>query len=429
MTHNTILTTYPQLTHSYNPQLIIKKAKGDYVWDIHGNKYIDFTGGIAVHALGHSHPAVIRNITKQAKKVLHQSNLYTYPASIELCKQLVDTANNEFHRTHTVSHGEATAENSHHDTTHFAASFLCNSGTEANEAALKFTRLYFYRNNMKHKTHFVAFKNSFHGRTMGALSVTGQEKYRSPFEPLLPHCSIVPYNDCTSLQQAVTDQTAAVIFEPIQGEGGLEALTQETATCLQALAKKYSFFIIADEVQTGLYRCGNFFASSLLPLQPDIITLAKALGGGTAGGAVIYSQKIQHILQAGDHGTTLGGNPLTASCGLTVLSLLQQKHIQNKRHISAQSLEKNITILCNTYTHIHPLGKGHLRGIHFSEADTNKNAINTTITSIISECQEKGLLILRTGTHGLRLAPSFLCSPHTIQKAFSILSQSIKKWL
>ncbi|XP_060084925.1 acetylornithine aminotransferase-like [Ylistrum balloti] len=398
----------------YAPDIVLSKAKGDRVWDTAGAVYIDFCGGIAVQSLGHSHPSILRAIHIQSKKIMHCSNLFASEAYIALAKELATLACTEF-----SSRGDTSILQNP-----FSACFLCNSGTEANEAALKFARLAAYRKNKKKKNVFVSFHNSFHGRTLGALSVTGQEQYRHAFAPLLPNCIHVPYNDCDALGAAIDENTAAVIVELIQGEGGLSSIDNKMAHTLHALARKFHFLIIADEVQTGLYRCGSAFASTLYGLRPDIITLAKALGGGLPAAAVLYRKDIQDMLRVGDHGSTLGGNPLVAAVALATLSVLRSQKFQEKRNTSAQQLYAMLQDICVQHSGLSVLGAGHLRGIRL-----DKKLDSSTIPAILSRCREKGLLILRTGSDGLRIAPSLNCSHTTMRKAMQILGTVLSELL
>lgn len=396
---------HPALPHVFAPELIIERGSGDYVWDSEGRKYLDLTSGIAVHPLGHCNSHIVRAMEEQAKKLAHCSNIFATPSAIDLCTKLVNLANREF------------------GSNAFAAAFLCNSGTEANEAALKFARLFAQRKGNEKKKDLVYFENSFHGRSMGSLSVTGQPRYRDAFEPLLPRCVSVPYNDCAALRKTVNDSTAAVIVEIIQGEGGLSLLSREMADCLGELSQKYDFLVIADEVQTALYRTGPLFASTALKLCPDIISIAKSLGGGLPAGALLYGSKLQQILKVGDHGTTLGGNPLVSAVALALLEELEDPRFQQKRRESAACLDALLQKICKEQKLLTPLGRGHLRGIELSAAE----AQSAVIAKIIAQCRKHRLLILQTGTRGLRIAPSLLCSKETLQEAMKILQEALRE--
>lgn len=393
-------STNPESTYIspvFQPALNIVQGSDDFVFDEHGNKYIDFTSGIAVNSFGYRNHVIYQPLQDQLSKIVHTSNLFTTPPYIQLCKQLVQLTNKAF---------------KHSD---FASVFLTNSGTEANEAALKFAKLYAHRLFAQDdKVEFIAFHNSFHGRSMGSLSVTGQDKHRKPFEPLLPNVAFIEYNNSDMLARAASDYTAAIIVEPMQGEGGLEKMTAEFAQTINTCAKKHNIIVIADEIQTGLYRTGPLYASTILGLQPHIITLAKSLGGGFPLGAVITHKMIHDVLQKGDHGTTTGGNPVICNMALSLLKHLQFPATQLLRKQSSRKINREIVHICNKYGEGYtPLGSGHLRGI------TIPNTIK--VDTIITHARKHGLLLLKTGNNSLRIAPSLVCNNAQIAKGFRIL--------
>ncbi len=386
----------------YKPSLVVKNAAGDYIYDIKGKKYIDFTSGIAVNALGHGHNSITKAITQQLKEIIHCSNYFVSKPTIELCNTLCKIANNSF------------------ATNDFTSTYLSNSGTEANEAALKFSRIILKKKYKgKEKTQFISFTSAFHGRTMGSLSVTAKEKYKTHCKPLIPNCILLPFNNSSTLKKTVSDSLAAIIVEPIQGEGGLSIMSQSFAKTIREIANKYNAIVIADEVQSGLYRCGFPFLSENTPLHPDIITLAKSLGGGLPIGATIIKHHITKYLAPGDHGSTMGGNPVVSAAALAVLTQLFIPSIQKAMRHSEVFLSDSINKIATQYN-LKALGHGHLRGLQFT-----KNTSDKTISHIISLARKKGLLILRTGDRALRIAPSLICPLRTIKDGMKILEKTL----
>ncbi|GMF02370.1 unnamed protein product [Ambrosiozyma monospora] len=285
------------------PNIVFAKGLGAYLWDLEGNQFIDFSAGIAVTALGHSHPEVAKLMFEQANTLVHSSNLYHNLYTGELSKQLV-LKTKEFGGMHDA-----------------ARVFLANSGTEANEAALKFARKY-GKSISEDKTEFITFETSFHGRSMGALSVTPNPKYQAPFAPLIPGVKVAKPNDINSVRDLISEKTCGVIIEPIQGEGGIRPMKQDFLIQLKQLTQEHNALLIYDEIQCGLGRSGALWAHAKLPKEahPDILTMAKALGNGFPIGATMITENVENQLKVGDHGTTYGGNPLGARIGLYVLN-------------------------------------------------------------------------------------------------------------
>ncbi len=395
----------------YSPSLVLTYGNADYVFDNKGRKYLDFTSGIAVNALGHRWDIIGGAVQRQMERLIHCSNYFTNEPHMQLCKTLVKLAN--------------TACNNQY----FKAAYISNSGTEANEAALKFARLAAkYQGGDEEKLEFIACTNAFHGRTMGALSVTAREAYKKKFYPLLPNCTTIPYNDSSALERAASAKTAAIIVEPIQGEGGLSEITPSFVDAIMEARKKHGIFVIADEVQSGLYRTGTALACEHYKMQPDIITLAKSLGGGLPIGATIISENITGMLSPGDHGSTMGGNPVTCAAANAFLKKLLSKLTHIEIAASARQLEKQLQGLIQQVKKRYPdisisaLGRGHLRGIELPH-QCNAN-------EIVAQARKKGLLILRTGENSLRLAPTLICPHHVIARAMktltSVLCENLK---
>ncbi len=287
-------------TYKRNP-LTITRAKGSWVWDDKGKKYLDFFSGLAVSGIGHAMPAVVSAIQKQSKKLLHTSNLYyTEPAALlaeQLCKRS------------------------------FAKKvFFCNSGAEANETAIKLARKYGYKNG-RHE--IIVFENSFHGRTLGALAATAQPKFHEGFGPLPAGFPVAKFNQIDSVERLITSRTTAILIEPVQGEGGVRPSTRAFLTELRALADKHKLLLIFDSVQCSLGRTGDLFSYQTYGVIPDVMTLAKGLGGGMPIGAVLGNELVADTFVPGDHGATFGGNPVCAAAALAILKLLTPKVLAN----------------------------------------------------------------------------------------------------
>ncbi len=275
-----------------------RDGKGARLFDADGRAYWDLLGGIAVNVLGHKHPRLVKTLRSASDELLHVSNLYYHPAQGILGEQLVRASG-------------------------LLRAFFCNSGTEANEAALKFARLWVLKTSTK-KTKLVALVESFHGRTLGSLSLTGHDAYREPFEPLVPGVSFVAPNDIAALSAAVDDETAAIFLEPVMGEGGIVPLTDEYLIAARKIADRAGALLVLDEIQCGLGRTGTMFAFQKSGIVPDIVTLAKPLGGGLPLGAVLTGEALEGCVKPGHHGTTFGGNPVACRLGAVVLDETQK---------------------------------------------------------------------------------------------------------
>jgi len=277
------------------PSLTLVSGSGNKVKDSDGNEYLDFLGGIATNILGHAHPAIITAVTEQLNQLTHISNFYAHPQGLRLAEELQSLVGDQSART-----------------------FFCNSGAEANEAALKISRL-------TGRKKIVAFVNSFHGRTMGALSMTGQKSKREPFKPLIPHISFLPYGDEKALKRGISRRTAMVIVEPIQGEAGVITPPSGFLRKIRERTDEVGALLAVDEVQTGMGRTGKWFAYQSEGITPDIITLAKGLGGGLPLGATIGLGKAGQLLQAGSHGSTFGGSPTSCAAALAAINVIKKE--------------------------------------------------------------------------------------------------------
>ncbi len=286
------------------PAMILDRGEGIKVWDLEGREYYDFIGGIAVNSLGYSHPKIVEAISQQAAKLIHCSNLFYNAPQIRLAKELVK-----------ISDGDRV--------------FFANSGAEVNEAALKLAVKYFKEQN-KEKYKVIYMKNSFHGRTIATLAATGKYKYQKDYLPLLPAFQQANFNDLASVEEAYEEKVAAVIVEPVQGEGGINIASADFLEGLREFCDKKGLLLIFDEIQCGLGRTGKMFAYQHYKVKPDIMTLAKPLGGGLPLGALIAKEEVASVFKPGDHGTTFGGNPVACAAALAFLEVLQQDNLVAK---------------------------------------------------------------------------------------------------
>ena len=372
------------------------------MWDVENRRYLDFTSGIAVNALGHCDAEFSRIIADQAKTLVHASNLYYNPWTGALSKLLVEK---------TLEAGCMKDA---------AAVFVCNSGTEANEAAIKFARKagkVVDPSGAKHEV--VSFHNSFHGRTMGSLSATPNPKYQEPFSPMLPGFKYGNFNDIAAINDLVTDKTCGVIIEPIQGEGGVKVASDEFLVALAKRCREVGAVLIYDEIQCGLSRTGTFWAHGQLPKEahPDVLTTAKALGNGFPIGAVVVTKDVADKIMVGDHGTTFGGNPLACRLAHYIVNRLAdptlQQEVATKSAVFTSGFKKLQAKYPDLVTEIR--GRGLLLGLQLTEDPT----------PIIKAARERGLLIITAGTNTLRFVPPLTISEPEIQEGLNILEQAI----
>lgn len=366
--------------------LALVKGKGCKVWDSKGKEYLDLIGGIASCPLGHGHPKLAKAIADQAKSLMHVSNLFYTEQQAKLAKLVNDL------------------------TPQKSKVFFCNSGTEANEAAIKVSR--------KHtgKREIIAMSNSFHGRTMGALAITDKKKYQKPFEPLMPETRIVPYGDFEALKSAVNDNTAAVFTELIQGEGGVKMPketfkeSREYFRDVRELCDKKDIVMVVDEVQTGAGRTGTFFASEQFGLKPDIITTAKGIAGGFPMGAAIIADEVASCIEAGDHASTFGGNPLACVAATTTIeTILSEKLMENAKEMG-EYLQKELGEV---------RGLGLLRGLEMGSADRAK--------AVMEALRKRGVLVNVTGNTVIRIVPPLVISKKELDFAVENLEEAAKE--
>lgn len=378
-----VMETYRRLP------LTLVRGEGSRVWDDQGRSYLDFVSGLAVTALGHCHPKVTAAICTQAKELAHTSNIYYTLPQAQLAEEL--TRLSSLDRV-----------------------FFCNSGAEANEAALKLARIYQWRKTGGVKAPFevVTAEHSFHGRTFGAMTATGQRKYQDGFTPLVPGFRYVPFNDLAALEAAITPATAAVMLEPIQGEGGIHPASQEYLVGARRLCDAHGVLLILDEVQTGLARTGRMFAFERYGIVPDIVTLAKALGGGLPLGATLARAEVAVAFQPGNHASTFGGNPVCCAAGLAVLGVMTRDRLAEQSERLGAYLVAGLQALGRRHPAV-----GQIRGFGLMlGVDVAGEA-----AEIAARCREGGLLINAVGPHTLRLLPPLTASTAEVDAALVIL--------
>lgn len=364
------------------------KGVGSRLYDENAKEYLDFVAGVAVNCLGHSSPVIIDAIVKQSKELIHVSNLYWNNTQIELAKKLTD--NSDFDKV-----------------------FFCNSGTEAIEAALKIARKKGNKQKMN-KNEIIYMANSFHGRTLGALSVTGQEKYQKDYMPLMKGTVSTPFNDKENLISQVNENTCGIIIEPIQGEGGVICADKEFLLLARELCNKFSALLIFDEVQCGIGRTGSLFAYQDYGVIPDIICLAKGLGGGFPIGAVMTNNEASNVFEPGDHGSTFGGNPLACAVSISILNELIDNNLIKKLDIKSKYLYSKLSTLVDKHDDIISIsGKGLLLGLK----------VKVEPAKVVDLCFEKGLLVVGAGKDVIRVVPALNIPEKDIDDFINILDE------
>ncbi len=373
--------------------VVLVKGSGARVWDSDGKEYLDFVAGIAVCSLGHSHPKVVEAIKRQVETLTHVSNLYYIEPQIRFAGMLV--------------------ENSFADRV-----FFCNSGAEANEAAIKLARRYAYENMGGHKYELITMKDSFHGRTLATVTATGQEKFQIGFAPLPDGFTYVPFNDVSALENVITEKTCGVLVEPIQGEGGIKIPDDDYLGKVRKICDDRGILMILDEVQVGMGRTGKLFAYEHYGIRPDIVTLAKALGNGFPVGAMLAIDRIAGAFAPGAHASTFGGNPLAmAACLATVDVLIHDGVLDNCMKMGAYFINK-LEMLKKRYPVIREIrGKGLIIGMELTEDGGD----------IVRNCMEKGLLINCTGGTVLRFVPPLIITEADVDVCVDILEEVMGK--
>jgi acetylornithine aminotransferase len=385
MTNKKYLTRWDSsLQNNYGkPAITLVKGKGIVVTDADGKSYLDFLGGIATSILGHAHPAIVKAVTKQVSTLSHVSNFYAHPNAIALAEKL------------TKMTGDKNAK-----------VFFCQSGAEANEAALKLSR-------RTGKVRIVAAQGAFHGRTMGALSLTGQPSKREPFLPLIKGVKHVPYGDIDAMRKAVSKKTAMVIIEPIMGEAGVIVPPSDYLQELRLLCDKNGSLLVIDAVQTGMGRTGDWFGYEYSGIKPDVITLAKGLGGGLPLGAMIALGKAASLFQPGDHGSTFGGNPVTTAAGLAAIEFIESKKILGKVEKQGAHLIQELALIPGVKE---VRGAGLLLGIELESLKAS---------DVSDAMRNSGVLVNAANATTIRIAPPLIVSDAQITKFISIFRKVI----
>ena len=385
MSNKKFLTRWDaSLQNNYGkPAITLVKGKGIVVTDADGKTYLDFLGGIATSILGHAHPAIVKAVTKQVSVLSHVSNFYAHPNAIALAEKL------------TKMTGDKNAK-----------VFFCQSGAEANEAALKLSR-------RTGKVRVVAAQGAFHGRTMGALSLTGQPSKREPFLPLIKGVKHVPYGDIDAMRKAITKKTAMVIIEPIMGEAGVIVPPAEYLQQLRELCDKNGSLLVIDAVQTGMGRTGDWFGYEYSGITPDVITLAKGLGGGLPLGAMIALGKAADLFQPGDHGSTFGGNPVTTAAGLAAIEFIESKKILAKVEKQGAHLMQELALIPGVKE---VRGAGLLLGIELESLKAS---------DVSDAMRNSGVLVNAANSTTIRIAPALIVTDAQINKFISLFRKVI----
>jgi acetylornithine/N-succinyldiaminopimelate aminotransferase len=371
--------------------VVFETGKGCSLFTSGGERYLDLLSGIGVASLGHGHPALARAIAAQAEALLHTSNLYYHPLQSDLASKLTALSG-------------------------LPRAFFCNSGAEAIEACLKFSRRFWHASGTP-RTEFVAFDHAFHGRTMGALSVTWDDHYRAPFAPLVPGVTFVSAADPAALNAAVTERTAAVIVEPIQGEGGVRPISKATADAITAACRRTGALLIADEVQCGCGRTGRPFYSNALGLKPDLMALGKALGAGVPIGAALFSDRVAAAAKPGDHGTTYGGNLLACRAALVFLEELTTNGLMDHVAKIGPYLERGLQAIASRQKAVREIrGAGVMWGL-----DLDRPA-----APVVDAAFQRKLLINRTSDTVIRLLPPYVITEREIDEALPVLEAALE---
>ena len=380
------------LLHTYNRyQIVLDHGEGMYLYDMEGKKYLDFYAGIAVHALGHNYPGLNDAIKAQLDKLVHTSNYYYNRPAIEAAEKLTR-----------ISHMDRV--------------FFTNSGTEAIEGAIKMARKYAYRKDGSTDHEIIAMNHSFHGRTMGALSVTGNPHYQEAFRPLIGGVRFAEFNDLDSVKALVTEKTCAILLEPVQGEGGIYPAQEGFLKGLRQLCDETDILLIFDEIQCGMGRTGEMFAWQRYGVEPDIMTVAKALGCGLPVGAFLCKEKAA-ALEAGDHGSTYGGNPLVCAAASKILDIFQEDHILEHVREAGAYLWDQLEGLKERHENIvDHRGVGLIQGLEFAQP----------AGPIIQRAMDNGVILISAGANTIRFLPPLIVEKEHIDEMIRILEESLE---
>ncbi len=372
--------------------VVLVRGKGVHLWDSNGKEYLDFVGGIAVDALGHCHPRMVEAIRAQAETLIHVSNLYHIEPQIRLAQLL--------------------CEHSFAD-----RAFFCNSGAEANEAAIKLARKYAKDRWSTDRVEIITMQHAFHGRTLATLTATGSPKYSQGFEPLMPGFKQVPYNDLAAVRRAIDSRTCAILVDPVQGEGGVNVPGDDYLPGLRRLADEAGVLLILDEVQSGMGRTGKLFAYQHWGVEPDILTLAKALAGGVPMGAMLARDIVAASFTPGTHASTFGGTPFVSAIALAVVQTMLEEDLPGRAaRVGAYFLDR-LNALRAAYPAVRAVrGKGLILGLELA----------APARGIVAACMERGLLALTAGDHVLRFVPPLIVTEAEVDRAVGIVEAALK---
>ncbi|MEE2903110.1 MAG: aspartate aminotransferase family protein [Myxococcota bacterium] len=385
-------------TPNYRPApLLLERGEGVHIFDAEGNQFLDMISGIAVSALGHNHPKLVSAIVEQTKKILHTSNLYLNQPSIELAELMCASG-------------------------FFDGVYFCNSGAEANEAAIKLARKYAHDRGHKDRNEIVSFLGSFHGRTFAALTATAQPKYHIGFQPLPEGFRYLPFDDVSVLEEGITERTAGVIIEPMQGEGGVRVPTPGFLKSIRDRCDEVGAVLIFDEVQVGVGRTGHVFAHQFENVEPDIMTLAKGIGAGLPLGAMVATNAVGSSLSYGSHATTYGGNPVACVAGKVVFEALNEPAFLENVAARGEQLMAGLRQINEKYECFQEVrGRGLLIGAEL------KPELHFDAKALVGECRERGILSHIAGLQVFRLAPPLILEESHVDTALSVFETSIDK--
>ncbi|MEJ2542696.1 MAG: acetylornithine/succinylornithine family transaminase [Calditrichaceae bacterium] len=369
----------------------IEKGEGAYLFDTKGKRYLDFLSGIAVNSLGYNHPSIISGLQKQIKRNLHLSNYFIQDVQVELAKKILSL-------------------------TPYSKLFFTNSGTEAIEGLLKLVRK--WGKNID-KDEIIAFEGSFHGRTLGSLSITIQEKYQKNFSPLLPKIVTVPFNNPDALKDVISNKTVAIFYEGITGEGGIRSVSKNVYQVMEEGRNRYKYLLIGDEIQTGVGRTGKFYYYEHCPIVPDAIATAKGLGGGLPLGAFLVSNELNNIFNIGEHGTTFGGNPLACTAGLATVKTISEPDFLRNIEKNGKYLKQKLSEICSRFSDIatEVRGQGLMQGLQLAK-DAPK---------VMIEAFNEGLVLNTAGGNTLRFLPPLIINESQIDEAYNKLTKTLQK--
>lgn len=376
------------IMHTYNRfPITLAAGKGMYVYDEHGKEYLDFVAGIAVNSLGHNHPKLVKAVTEQASRIMHISNLYWTEPQVSLAQKLVENGSLD-------------------------KVFFCNSGAESIEAALKIARRYGSKTG---RQEIITMNHSFHGRTFAAVTATGQAHYQENFGDMFPHIKYADFNDINSLKAVITDNTCAILLEPLQGEGGIHPADKEYLKEVRAICDERDILLMFDEVQCGVGRLGTLFAYQSFGVVPDVMSTAKGIAGGIPCGIMMAKSKVAEVFGAGDHASTFGGNPLATAAGNVVVDELLGGLLDNVKENGAY-LTSKLNELAKKYSFIKDVrGIGFMQGIE----------LDRPVAPIVADAIENGLLLVNAGQYIIRFVPSLIATKEDIDKAMSILDRAL----